>query len=100
MLIFFNTHPPNYPTVKKSYHPPSDYYGYEYELSNHLNTFYNSFCARSRFANGRILRFVKIFSKKSPFLFGSFQKTVVWVTKGEINLSPAFAVAKGGENIE
>jgi len=46
------------------------------------------------------LSFSKIFSKKSPFLFGNFQNAVVWVTKGEINLSPAFAVAKGGEYLE
>ena len=42
----------------------------------------------------------KNFLKKSPVLFGSFQNAVVWVTKGEINLSPAFAVAKGGEYLE
>ena len=42
----------------------------------------------------------KNFLKKSPFLFGNFQNAVVWVTKGEINLSPAFAVAKGGDYLE
>ena len=85
---------------QKSLHPPSGYYGHEYEHTNHLNTFCNSFCARSCYANGRVLLFIKVFLKNTPFSFGSFPNAVVWVTKGEINLSPAFAVAKGGEHLE
>lgn len=34
-----------------------------------------------------------------PFSFGNSQKSVVWVLKGEIKKSPAFAAAKGGENM-
>lgn len=85
--------------VKKSPCPPSGYFGYEYELTIQFNTVYNSFCACLRLANRRILCFIKIFLENSPLCVGSFENAVLRVTKGEIKQSPAFADAKGGENM-
>ena len=55
--------------VKKSFDTSSGYYGYGYELAIQLNAAYNSFCARSRLANGRILRFRIYRCRSPPFQF-------------------------------
>ena len=55
--------------VKKNFDTSSEYYGYGYELTIQLNAAYNSFCARSRLANGRILRFRIYHCRSPPFQF-------------------------------
>ena len=48
---------------QKSYHPPSGYSGYEYELSNHLNTAYISFAPVRVLRTGAFCVFQNFFEK-------------------------------------
>ena len=73
---------------------------HEYELSNQLNTAYNSFAPVCIFADGRFVFSAKFFQKVSqnhrPIL--SFAVLRVY-ERGHQKKSPAFAAAKGGENM-
>ncbi len=86
--------------LSKSHYPPTGYSGYIDELTNHTYTFDNSFASVCALQMGAFLRFLKNFFKK-------FLKTNVHfemlrfegLRKGDISNFTAFAVAKGGENM-
>ena len=79
---------------KKSPPPTRGYYGYIYELSNHLNTSFNSSAPVRVFSGGRILRLQKIFSKTLSSFWQSKKSPVLSREKGG---TTAFR-QKGGEH--
>ena len=68
--------------IKKSPPPTRGYCGYIYELSNHLNTSFNSSAPVRVFSGGRILRLQKIFSKTLSSFWQSKKSPVLSREKG------------------
>ena len=79
-MSFFTVRPPNF--LKKILFPATGYSDYIYELSNHLNTSFNSSAPVRVFSGGRILRLQKIFSKTLSSFWQSKKSPVLSREKG------------------
>ncbi len=71
--IAYRQNPTVIDTSKKARPPPGKTTSYQYELSNHLNTAYNTYTSVRAFRTGVFCTFKK-FLKKNPKIFGVFFK--------------------------
>lgn len=98
-MSFFLPHIlPNYHSSKKAQPPAGNCSTHEYELLNHLNTFYNSFASVRVFRTGAFC-FLQFFSKSVRFVWQFLNFLGSGVRKGKSNITRPFAAAKGGENM-
>ncbi len=87
-------------SVKKMQCSFRGYTTHEYELSNQLNTTYNSFALVCILQAGAFCIFSKVFLRNFPKSTSNFNFYGLRVyERGHQKKSPAFAAAKGGENM-
>ena len=86
--------------IKKSPSTAGGNSTHEYELSNQLNTAYNSSAPVCIFQTGAFCIFSKVFLRNFPKSTSNFNFYGLRVyERGHQKKSPAFAAAKGGENM-
>jgi len=78
---------------QKSPSTTAGYSGYDYELSNHLNTLFNSLTSDCAMQSG-VFALLKNFFKNCSFRLAVFEFFGEWGTKGEITNHPLSRLRK------